>query len=677
MTFRGCRSVAAGHRMQHAARSAGALVLLLVALGHAHAQPGRSLEEVDSPGLVIEALAGWDGRVDRRTPVPLSFLIRNDSSRLIEGELRLSDPIRGHEVTLGEVAISPGGTRRFSSIQALSEWFECSASFTENGQILWRRELPLPAGSGFDGNVSFALFVDAGGRKLQFPPRPATTSERAPIVRDVVADEQGRSVECLAAKAWQIPTHPGPLLVVQAIVFSETTDAADLNRAQWRAVAEWICQGGVAFVYGQSREILDRLSDVAPLSAGPQADEPPFVVRRLGLGAIYEYPQPLLTPAGSELRQSVGQTVAKLPKEHIGMLAKSGFLYQSGGERADRNRIVLLAFFGLYLLLSGPVAIVLFRLSQRRIAIYAIVVVGGACVFAGLLGGYLRTSKGDLQWITVTEAGAGGAVQVANIEVHSAGGRNSHLAIEGDNVDLQLVGGERRSYALTPWETRPLMPCPPFSWQASAAEGADVSQVGVPLTPWGRRRLFATAYQPHIQPLDFALAYQPGELWGTFTLKVASHLPFDLVDCFLIVGATQPLAAQVSPAPQRQRSPRAEPVAEQGLLIDAYGQYPLKALLTGAAREEQFVLEFQPRRGDRDPVVHFPGGGLDFPRLARLGTASAWIVGRVKPSPAMTIAEDRTDFGPGGQLHIFIQEILPENMPDPALFSGAKSATGP
>ena len=45
----------------------------------------------DFPGLDIQAVVGWDGRVETDAPVPVSFLISNQSNEVLEGQLILSE----------------------------------------------------------------------------------------------------------------------------------------------------------------------------------------------------------------------------------------------------------------------------------------------------------------------------------------------------------------------------------------------------------------------------------------------------------------------------------------------------------------------------------------------------------------------------------------------------------
>ena len=436
-------------------------------------------ERLTAPQLVIEATVGWDGTVDQSTPIPVSILISNHSDRIIAGRLALSDPVNmGIRRRWGKLSSAPERRDVSSSIQAMSDWYECSATLSNGEHVLWRRKLALTTGKQFVANVNFALFIDDSGRKLQLPGALSDTTAIS-AKQSVVAAEQGRPFQCLTVKTWQVPNHPGPLIVAQAMVFPEGAVDTDLNRVQWRAVAEWMCQGGTVFVYSKSREIIDRLKDSAPLREAAPEQSGECVVRRVGLGAMYLYPRPLFTSDGSEIRQQIAETIAKLTKNHISTLVDTGSLHRRRGGRADVNRILVVAFFGLYTILSGVVALLLFRLSRRRIGVYIVVVVVAASVLSGLLGGLLRFSQGDLRWLTVTQAGAGGVVQVGKIDVQSAGGRNTTVAINGGHADLQFIGRARRYYS---WNRRQTGYAP-FTWQPNLATSEDDTyQINVPMS---------------------------------------------------------------------------------------------------------------------------------------------------------------------------------------------------
>lgn len=690
------------HRPSHAARPhrCGMLrmslfaLLALVLSSKAIAQSVISEEAVDSPGLVIEAIAGWDDTISQSMPIPVSFLIGNYSDRMIEGQLTLSDPMNGYEVVLGEIVVSPGGTRRFSSIQNLSDWFLCVATLHDGGRVLWRRELALQTSREFSPSINFALFVDNSGRNLHLP----GAVSGAAMAETPIAGVQGRPIRCLSAKAWQVPNHPGPLVVIKAMIFPERAEEADLNRVQWRAVADWMCQGGAVFVHKESRKIIKRLIDSAPLDHEPPAQSGEFQVRRVGLGAIYEYARPLFASEGKAERQQIARTIAMLTGSQIRALIDSGRLHRREAGRAEVNRMLVVAFFGGYMLLSGVVALLLFRLSRRWITIYTFTVVVGASVFSGLLGGYLRLSRGDLHWMTVTQAAAGGLVQYGRLDVQSAGGRNTQVAITGEHPDLQFQGAGRPYYH---WNRR-RTDYAPFTWQPNLAAGEDDTyQIHVPMTPWGRRRLQATAFQREPRRLDFELEFEPRDLpagerratagasgmpSGVFSLKLANHLPFDMTDCWLVISVTSRSESGSASMPLMQNGgirfedgqlpPGALQSAAPGGsgLVDVYQIHRVSLLKTDATYEEQFEARFQALRENWDLGRSWDQGRLVLPRIKRLGAASAWIIGRVEHSPIMAIDENRSDFVPHDEFHIFVQEIRPEDMPDAALFLGIGQA---
>ncbi|MCH8992216.1 MAG: chorismate-binding protein, partial [Acidobacteria bacterium] len=99
-------------------------------------------------------------------------------------------------------------------------------------------------------------------------------------------------------------------------------------------------------------------------------------------------------------------------------------------------------------------------------------------------------------------------------------------------------------------------------------------------------------------------------------------------------------------------------------LIDVYHMKGLQVLSAGATYEEAFEAEFQVIANNWDLARSWPGGSLTPPRISRMGTASAWIIGRIENSPIMVIDEQRSDFVPQEQFHLFVQEILPKDMPD-------------
>src|SRR5262249_39137368 len=160
---------------------------------------------------------------DRRVAVPLSFLIRNGSDRIIEGELILTDRFRRQEANLGTIVVTPGTSRRFAAIRAMTDWNECIATLTHEGKVLWRRGLPL-GDFLMPQQLRYALFVDSSGRGFLPNAEPALSEEGGPVWYDqrvAIAGKEGWKLRFLAAKPWQLPGHAGVLEVVQGVVFPE------------------------------------------------------------------------------------------------------------------------------------------------------------------------------------------------------------------------------------------------------------------------------------------------------------------------------------------------------------------------------------------------------------------------------------------------------------------------
>lgn len=655
-----------------------ALILIEGFAARAAGQSGFALKDVDTPGLTVEALTGWGGYIDRSTPLPVSFLFRNDTDRSIEGRLTLNDPTSGQEESLGEIFLAPGSTRRFTSIQSLTEWSDCFASLRFHQAVLWRRELSLSTGKGFDPNVNYALFVDPGGRKLDLPGAPPDLG--TVVTRQLeVAGTDGRPVQSLTVTPWQLPNHPGPLFVAQAMIFPEGADERDLNLMQWQAVAQWMCQGGVVFVHNASRDIIDRVVQTAPLSADLPSTKDSFSMRRFGIGALYEYDQPLLGSDSHALKQAIARVAAGLGKDQIHALVDAAnFQFLRGGQ-ANRNRNWIFALFGFYTLFAGGGALFLFRLNQRQVAIYTTTIVCAASLGAGLLGGYLRYSRGDLRWLTVTRAGAGGLVQIGSIEVQSAGSRNTRVAIAGGHADLQFIGRPDHNYY---WQHRQTG-YSPFVWQPNreAAE-PDIYQIEVPMSPWGRRRCHATAYRGNVSPIEVELDFEtvqraegtesktpPAMLAGTFSLKLHNRLPFDLHECWLVVGASQPASAELKAANSGSRyggMPQMNDSVDG--MMDVYHQQRLQDLVSGASYDIQAPSAFRSLQNPWELAQIWPSElrhrfYQQAFRISRMGEPQAWLFGRIKTSPVMTIDEQRSDFLPEDGLHLLIQEISVEDLP--------------
>lgn len=659
------------------------LSLLLLA-GVTRAQPDEDRQDIDAPGLFVEAAAGWDGTVSRSVAVPVSLLIRNDSDQLVEAELVLTDPTSGQELSLGELVIAAKTARRATTIHSLDDWDECFAELRSGREVLWRRELALNTGNTFDESFNFALFVDEGGRRLALPEPADHTFQYT--TETSIGGTHGRRVRCLTARSWQLPNHPGPLSVIQAVVFPEQAPEELLNEVQWIALAKWVSEGGIVFVHAPSDKLVARLIASAPMDADPLDNSGPYGLRRVGLGALYLYPEPVMSSEGSGMRRDMAETIAMLPKSPVEAMLSSTHWYYRPSARSELNRTIVLLFFMGYALLIGVVSLLLFRLSQRRIAIYAGVVVGGASILSGVLGGYLRMSRGDLNWTSLTQASRRGVVQHARLEVRSAGARNTRVAVTGDDVDLQSVPG---SSNWNPWNQQ-RAGYPPFNQQPNLLPSVERTfQASVAMTPWGRRELRATAFQRGVAAPAFELKLTPVRIVNDETgeaverqqaaLKLVNTLPFDLRNCTLVIGGTRrvdeyQLALQQqgnqgnmvwNNATNTWMQPAQPGLPANDGLADVYSRHRIGDLAAGATFEQTYDANFEILQNNWNPI-QLHDAQVTPPKIAHLGTSSAWIIGQVSASSVLQIDEQHSDFDPEEEpRHLYLQEIEPGDLADP------------
>jgi hypothetical protein len=647
---------------------------------------------LDSPGLIIEATAGWDGTVDRNTAVPISLLLSNVTTAVIEGDLVLTDPTRGTEVFVGEIVLAPQSTRRFGVIRDLSSWFQCFVTLrSKSGDGLWRRELSVNTGHSYEVNENFALLVDDSGRRLITKKKGAMTTAvlRGFSGRSPVAGEAGRPVRNLNVKTWQLPDHPGPLLPVHAIIFPEAAPVKEINKKQWQALARWVCQGGTVFVHEDSADVMQQLTDASPLTFAMSDADDPFTVRKMGIGSIREFPQPLFSSEGAKTREAINDQVALLGEPSIRDFLATAVVEQASGQtEAQLNRLYIASFFGIYTLLSGLFALMMFRFSKRKIGIYILTVVGAACVMAAVLGGVLRASRGDLRWVSVTESGAGGLVQVSRIEVQSAGGRTDAVGIKGPDCDLQYTGRIDDSngyYGYYGWgPDRPALT--PFTVQPSlqGPDVADAYNIRVGMTPWGRRRLEGVGFRNEPNRLEFKLKYEKAKAEagarmprGRFKVEISNPTSMQFSNAWLVVGVTRRAEENEEETgyqswDQFGRLITVDDNADG--LIDVYQSESITLPAVGAEMEKEFDASF--RQTDYyGGQTRTTGGWFEMPRIGRVGTAKAWIVARLVRSPILRIDTQQTEFVAQDEFHVFVQEIQPEDMAAAELFLGPELAS--
>ncbi|MBC7968068.1 MAG: hypothetical protein H7Z17_19330 [Fuerstia sp.] len=520
---------------------------------------------------------------------------------------------------------------------------------------------------------------------LQWPVDESTADNSSS--RFVPKPGHGRAVQPLAVKSWQVPQHPGPLTVAQAMVFSEALKPDMLNDAQWDAIGKWMCLGGTVFVSEKSAEVIDRLKKATPLAMEPAVNFEQFSVHRCGSGSVREYSGPLFSADDTKAPRLIAEAAARLSRYNVMTMLDETKLSWWQSENAAWTKMLVVIVFGVYTLLSGVVTLLLFRLDRRRIAIYTGIVVLTACVASLVLGGVLRNSAGDLRWVTVTQASPGGLVQVAKIDVQSAGGRNTQVTVRGKDVDLQLIESEtvnssRYYYYQTIESNRAGYPA--FSLQPNLlSEEPDACQINVPITPWGYRQTWAAAFDPAARGLEVKLTYQSSDAsslvdasmhlqslahLGKFTLTATNHLPFDLKNCQLVVSSTGVNLSETAATPSydpRTGNYRLREGSAIGDLTHVESTAAIGDLIPSQTVTHPAVNMVATTRNDRG--IYYSGsqpGSESLPRIAANGATSAWIVGRISRSPILSIDELRSDFKAFEEMHIFVQEILPEDMPD-------------
>ncbi len=656
-------------------------VILTTGLTNVDAQTASVGDEgpnVDFAGLDIQASAGWDGYVDDSAPVSFSFLISNNSDQVIEGTLILEDPLNGRKIELGEIFVGPNSVRQFQSIQAMSNWYQCVASLSGRNKTYWRRELPLHTGKDFSAEINYLLFVDDSGRSLQLPVDETVSNSSGRFLPQL---GKGNPVQPLSAKTWQIPRHPGPLTVVQAIVFSEQADADRLNDVQWEAIAKWMCLGGTVFVCEKSTEIIDRLKKATPLEMLAPTSFEQLAVYRCGAGSVRAYSGQLFSASDLETPRLLATATSRLTSTNLASMINWAHLSWGENSNSDVTRMLVVTVFAGYWLMSGIITLMIFRQSRRRIAIYTLTVVAGACVAAAVLGGVLRSSYGDLRWASITQAGPGGIVQLGKIDVRSAGGRNTLMAVRGKHADLQLMEGMIRDpYPFYYFGNQTSHDAfPPFRWHENLQpDTSDAYQIRVPVTPWGQRRTYATGYDSEVRPLDVSLKYEPpsaqwagsGILPGKFTLTVTSHLPFDLAECTLVIGRTDALHTAGKQFTRQGFQPSTQVVGRQsGVQFQRADANERFSNIRSSHTVTQEFTDLRLRYRDNSTWGFSSASGVDIAdirnnaRSALPRAIDAWIVGKLAISPVLAIDEEHSDFQPMNESHLFVQEIPAEALP--------------
>lgn len=619
--------------------------LMLVALWPATARGQDDDVNLGTPGLSVQAELGFGGTIDQNGPVPIAFRFRNDSPAILEGRVTLVDRFGNRRADLGEVILAPGTSRRLRSIRSLVEWGDCVAMFADGSNIHWRAVLDLWAGRPFADGITYALLVSRSERKLQLP-------GQANINRRGTSLSGPTGFFVTSAAAWQVPDHPGPIHPLAALILAPDTEPDDLNLVQWRAVAKWMCMGGVVFANADSPEVVERLLAQSPLPAGP-----PGTPRRVGLGSVETYTEPLFGSAGDESRRKLAERIAELPQSYIGDDIRRIRVRRGETRQADFHRLLICVFVIAYALLLGVGALVLVRSSKQRVRAYALVVVSVGVLAALALGARLRLSDGDLRWVSVTRVGAGGLIQFARVQVQSSGGRGDVAAVRGDNPDLQLTAQSdrrwryRRGYV----RDRSSRTVAGFTWQRNQSQAEDAYRVSVPITPWGERSLTATAFDADCRGVKVSVQAMPPEPSApprscTLSVKLANRLSVRIDSCFLVVGVR----------------------VEAPMIVDAFTSLRIGAIEPGETYDETVRVNFAfLESGDEFSVANFPD-------VKMRGDAAVWILAELDGSPILSI-DPQSDFVSYNERHLYIHEITSDELADlaAALDAQLEGSPGP
>ena len=633
----------------------------------AFAQPDD--EDVDTPGLTVDALAGWKGMASVSAPVPISFLLSNFTNGPIEGELVLIDDWGGHKVSLGDIYLTAGQTRRLSTVQAMRQWNRCLAELRNGNQVLWRRQLTLNNGTNYNRTSNHVLIINDSQRMLEFPgpEQPASPDVSGVPPGGVVVNQATPSLVSMNAMTWQMPTHPGPLVPITAIVFPGPLAADRLNAGQWQALGRYVAAGGTVFLPADEEKLRDALSAASPFGLQPDADRDGLSVYRCGLGSVRTFRSGLFVENSSALDAQLAAVLERLPHEELHRQIALSSAYSRDSGRAERSRISILTFMTIYTLLSGIVTLTFMKRKKRTVLIYVCSLVGIACLTSVILGSSVRYSRGDVSWVSVTRLTENGGLQYAELEVQSAGGRSDRLSVTGRQPDLQVVASESQRYYGNNWFDSD--PHPAFTVQTTQApDRGQAFEARVPITPWGRRDLIATDYLPDLQPLEVDLKFEQGAAAGDntpavgqFAVTVKNTSGLELTDCRICVsvGAGEKIVELVEQT-RLKRVRRYGYWQEEAAIPTRYSAVVLGDLTKGATKTARFQSDPNQTRW----TLNIDEGRFNAPSATATAGIRAWLVARIAQSPSMQIDEDNSNFGAVTSAHFIAQELTPDQIPE-------------
>jgi hypothetical protein len=206
--------------------------------------------------------------------------------------------------------------------------------------------------------------------------------------------------------------------------------------------------------------------------------------------------------------------------------------------------------------------------------------------------------------------------------------------------------------------------------------------VQVPITPWGKRLLLATAHWPEAKPMDVKVELNADR---QVSVSIQSSFPTPLQDASLVIGAwTGGVQAQRFGRKQYDLYQRIiiGPISGKTKVTDPKlrrSESAMKMEAVGPARERggamnQLNLQqsYRQLRNSRrwsrfNHEQEFDQGSalFHFPRVNCRDKVVGYLIARIPESHGLKIGESNFDANTG--MHYIIQKLKPDQLPDPKL----------
>lgn len=619
-----------------------AILTFVLGLSSVGAQPS----DLKVPGIDVETTYNFGSVLRSGGPSHFAILVSNYSALPVEGQLFLCDE-NDRRVLLSDVYLTQQQIQRFAWIRDLTDWdspYLEMLDANDSDRVLHRRTLPTMQLS--NGEV-YALLVSNASQSFRLPSAEMSDEQPAePATYDywnegyetpLVRGNDGYFVATANAKPWHLPDHFGPLVEFPTIVFADNADVSNLNVAQWRALAEWVAMGGQLYYCSDIPDFRKLLTAESPFQPGPVQDAEGFQYYACGAGRLIEYDAPLIAAGRADQSNSVGRRITRQTAEgviqHPTKMVSAQQMRRSYSIEPNRARMI--GGMIIYGLLSGLVTMVMFRRTQRQVAIYLFSIVGLATCAAIVLGVQIRKSKGIVQFRTVTQAGSEGSAQYGVARLFSSGGLNQPLKMTGHTPEVRLCGRNSRPWYYSGKSSFDLAAYDLGDPRSGSPEVSDT----VPIGPWGTRDLFATDFPEGDLRIRCQLKVRK-QTDGYYQIDLQGSPPSGLEfrqAVLLLVDAD-----------------RNEAWMESTMRITSLS-IPLPKLIEG----EDFEVSIKNRLSNHSSSNLSPNFGND--AELHLGEppargVHAWIVGNLGRSPSLKI-DETIGYDIDSEQHLFIQKL--------------------